>query len=375
MKRIECLPKVKRIVVKIGTAVISTPSGRLDLEQMNNLVTQMANLAKQGYQLLLVTSGAIAAGLERLGKEERPSAIPELQAAASVGQGLLLQQYTNLFGQHDLRVGQVLLTQFDIIHREQYVNASNTFEKLFELGVVPIVNENDTTAVEEIKFGDNDTLAALVTNLVKADALIILTDTEGLYSADPRTDSKAKLIAEVQEITPEIERLAGGKGTEFGSGGMVTKIRAARIVTLAGASMVVADGRKPNVLLDIMEGKEVGTFFAPSKKKMASRKAWIAFGRTTKGTIIVDDGAKEALRGKGRSLLPAGVLSCEGDFSIGDAVDIADTQGNVFAKGLINFNAQELNQIKGLKSSEVSKVLTGEASEEVIHRDCLVILK
>lgn len=375
MKRIECLPKAKRIVVKVGTAVISTPSGRLDLERMNNLVIQMANLAKKGYQLLLVTSGAIAAGLERLGKEERPSAIPELQAAASVGQGLLLQQYNNLFSQHDLKVGQVLLTQFDIIHREQYVNASNTFEKLFELGVIPVVNENDTTAVEEIKFGDNDTLAALVANLVKADALIVLTDTEGLYTTDPRADTKAKLIAEVQEITSEIERLAGGKGTEFGSGGMVTKVRAARIVTLAGASMVVADGRKPNVLLDIMEGKEVGTFFAPHKKKMTSRKAWIAFGRTTKGTIIVDDGAKEALRGKGRSLLAAGVLSCEGSFSMGDAVDIADTQGNVFAKGLINFNAQELNQIKGLKSSEVSRVLTGEASEEVIHRDCLVILK
>lgn len=375
MKRIECLPKAKRIVVKVGTAVISTPSGRLDLERMNNLVTQMANLAKKGYQLLLVTSGAIAAGLERLGKEERPSAIPELQAAASVGQGLLLQQYTNLFGQHDLKVGQVLLTQFDIIHREQYVNASNTFEKLFEVDVIPIVNENDTTAVEEIKFGDNDTLAALVTNLVKADALIVLTDTEGLYTADPRTNAEAKLIAEVKEITPEIEKLAGDKGTEFGSGGMVTKIRAARIVTLAGASMVVADGRRPDVLLDVMGAKEVGTFFAPHKKKMTSRKAWIAFGRTTKGIIIVDDGAKEALRGRGKSLLPAGILACKGDFSMGDAVDIVDTQGNVFAKGLINFNTQEINKIKGLKSSEVAKVLTGEASEEVIHRDCLVILK
>ncbi|MFZ3063634.1 MAG: glutamate 5-kinase [Actinomycetota bacterium] len=375
MNRSECLPKAQRIVIKVGTNVITTQSGRLDPEQMKNLVSQMASLAKQGRQLLLVTSGAIAAGLERLGIEERPNAIPALQAAASVGQGLLLQQYTSLFDEYDIRIGQVLLTQFDITHRESYVNASNTFEKLLELGVIPVVNENDTTAVEEIKFGDNDTLAALVTNLAKADLLVILTDMEGLYTADPRLDPEARLISDVPEITSEIEQLAGDTRTTFGSGGMVTKIQAARIVTFAGAAMVMADGRKENVLLDIIAAKPVGTCFSPKKKKLASRKAWIAFGKSVKGTIIVDEGARDALLTKGKSLLPAGIVACEGDFAMGDAVNVADVKGNVFARGLINFSLSELDQVKGLKSSEVSKVLTEEASEEVIHRDCLVILK
>lgn len=341
---------------------------------MANVVDQIATLAKKGHQAVLVTSGAIAAGLERMRIEERPTAIPELQAAASVGQGLLVEQYAGLFAKHGINVGQVLLTQFDITHRQQYVNASNTFEKLFEMGVVPVVNENDTTAVEEIRFGDNDTLAALVTNLVKGDLLIILTDTEGLYTRDPRVDKRAKLIPEVQELTAEIEKLAGGTGSDLAAGGMVTKVRAAKIVTTAGAGLVMADGRRPKVLIDIMAAKDIGTFFAPRKKKMASRKAWIAFGRRTRGTIVVDDGARDALQKKGKSLLAAGVVACEGGFAIRDAVNIVDIKGEIFARGLANFSAAELNRIKGMKSSEVAKVLAGGAGEEVIHRDCLVLL-
>ncbi len=375
MDRLQCTNQAKRVVVKVGTNVMATPSGRLDSQKMGDLVRQITELTKRGIKMILVSSGAIAAGLQKLGIEERPTAIPELQATASVGQGILLHQYINLFGKHDVKVGQVLLTQYDITHRQQYVNASNTFEKLFDLDVVPIVNENDTTAVDEIKFGENDTLAALVANLVKADLLIILSDVEGLYTANPNRDRTARLISEVREITPEIEEKAGGADTTFGSGGMITKLQAARIVTLAGAGMVVAAGERENALLDIMAGEPVGTFFYPKKKKMGSRKAWIAFGRMTKGSVVVDDGAKEAILKKGKSLLPAGIVKCQGDFSIGDAIYIKDMNGNVIAKGLASFSCKELSSITGLKSEEISKKIKGVSSEEAVHRDCLVVFK
>ena len=366
--------KAKRIVVKVGTSLITDESGKLNHDRLESLVNQIAELASRGSQLILVTSGAIAAGVEGLGLGSRPTAIPELQAAASVGQGLLLHQYGKLFRKRNLQVGQVLLTQYDTTHRSQYLNARNTLKKLLDFGAVPIVNENDTTAVDEIRFGDNDTLAALVSCLIDADLLILLSDIDGLYTGDPRVSGEAKLLNEVEEITCEIEEIAGGVGSKFGSGGMVTKIRAAKIVTCAGAGMVIANGREDDILVKIMDKMPVGTFFFPRKRRISSRKLWIAFGRISKGTIFVDDGAKTALIKKGKSLLPAGIAASKGDFSLGDAVDIADKDGCVFAKGLINFSADELNQIKGLKSSEVSSVLSDEASEEAIHRDCLVIL-
>ncbi len=366
---------VKRIVIKVGTSVITAPTGRLDSNQLKNLVDQIAQLWKKGYQVVLVTSGAIAAGVERLGMDKRPAEIPELQAAASVGQGLLLHQYATLFSHYGLKVGQVLLTQVDTTHRQQYLNARNTLNKLLELGVTPIVNENDATAVDEIKFGDNDTLAALVTNLVQAELLIILSDIAGFYTGDPRKDKEVKILSEVETITPEIEELAGGVGTKFSLGGMVTKIQAARIVTFAQAGMIIADGMRSNVLLDIMDGKEIGTFFKPQKKKVASRKLWIAFGKKAKGALVLDDGAKVALIEKGKSLLPAGIIDVDGEFSIGDSVNIVDKTGKIFAKGLTNFSSDELLKIKGLKSSEVVSVLSEDASEEVIHRDYLVILE
>lgn len=374
MEEVGTTEKFKRIVIKIGTSVLTTETGRVDFEQLKNLVSQLSVLAKKGHQVILVTSGAIAVGVEAIGLERRPTTIPGLQAAASVGQGLLIQKYAELFGQSHLNVGQILLTQYDFTFREHYLNAKNTLEKLLELKVIPIINENDTTAVEEIRYGDNDGLAALVSCLAEADLLILLSDIEGLFSSDPRQDKKAKLIDVIEEINPEIEELAGGAGTHFGSGGMATKLEAAKIVTSAQIGMAVADGRRPQVLLDIVAGKPVGTFFKPKKKKIASRKLWIAFAKNARGTIIVDEGAKEALLKKGKSLLPAGVVSCQGAFDAGDAVDVADGKGRVFARGLTSFNSIELGRIKGLKSSQIATILPDAANEEVIHRDCLVIL-
>lgn len=362
-------------MVKLGTSVITSQSGRLDPVQMKNLVNQMAGLVEKGYEILLVSSGAIAAGVESLGLKRRPTAMRELQAAASVGQGLLVHQYATLFDKHNFKVGQVLITQYDFTHREHYLNARNTLETLLKMRTIPVINENDTTAVDEIKFGDNDTLAALVANLVEADLLIILTDTEGLYTGDPRRDKEARLLEEVTEITPAIEALGGGVGSQFGSGGMVTKLQAARIVTFASIGMVIANGSRPNVIADVVEGKSVGTFFVPQKKKVSSRKLWIAFGRTPRGKIVVDRGAKEAIISKGKSLLPAGVVDCQGSFKLGDAVSICDESGHIFARGLVNFSAGEVAKIKGMKSSEVSSVLPEAAGEEIIHRDFLVVLE
>ena len=313
--------------------------------------------------------------MEQLGLPGRPTSIPELQAAASVGQGLLIQNYANLFKKHGLSVGQVLLTQHDTTHRQQYLNARNTLQKLLELGVVPIINENDTTAVDEIKFGDNDTLAALVSSLIEADLLVILTDTEGLYTTDPRLGGEARLISEVQEITPEIEAIGGGVGTDLASGGMFTKIQAAKVATFAQVGVVVVNGRTPNILLKVAEGEEVGTFFSPRAKGIDSRKRWIAFGRVSRGRIVVDEGAKEALCERGKSLLPAGVVACEGNFEFGDAVDIAGSDGRAFARGLTNYGCTELEKIMGLRSEEVGRVMGEDYSEEVVHRDCMVILK
>ena len=373
--RQKCTSNAKRIVVKVGSAVITTKTGRLDSAQIKAISSQIAALRKQGFQVVLVTSGAIAAGLEKLGIKQRPAAISELQALASVGQGLLMQRYTTETETFAVSVGQVLLTQYDIQHREHYVNASNTFEKLFDLSVLPIVNENDTTVVEEIKYGDNDTLAALVTNLVKADALIIMSDIDGLYTSDPRKDKKATLVPEVKEISADIEKLAGGAGTAFGSGGMVTKLNAAKIVTFAGAAMFLVDGKRKDVLVDVMKGLEIGTFFAPKSKKMASRKAWIAFGTLVKGSVTVDDGAKDAILNKGKSLLAAGVIAVSDGFEDGDTVDIVDRSGVLLAKGLVNVGAAELNKIKGMKSKDIEERYGQLDASEVVHRDCLVVLR
>lgn len=336
----------------------------------------MAELHSRGYEVIIVSSGAIAAGVEGLNLKTRPTTIPELQAAASVGQGLLLHEYATLFNDHNIKVGQVLLTQYDVTHRQQYLNSRNALKTLLNLGIVPIINENDVTAVDEIKFGDNDTLAALVSNLVGADVLILLSDIDGLYTCDPRSKSEeACLIPEVIDVTEDIEELAGGAGTRFSSGGMVTKISAARIAVFAQVGMFIANGRRENVLIDIFNGKRVGTFFVPRKKTISAHKLWIAFGKAAAGSIVVDDGAVQALVKRGKSLLPAGIVKSAGEFQEGDAVDIKDLRGNTFAKGITNYSYQEVEQIKGMKSSEVLDKYPDWADEEVIHRDALVVLR
>jgi len=362
----------KRIVVKVGTSVITDSNGRVDNAKLKMITDQISALSSKGIEVAIVSSGAIAAGVERLKLDDRPVDIPELQAAASVGQGILFERYSTLFQKDDITSGQILLTQYDTTHRQQYLNAKNALRELLKMKVIPIINENDTTAVDEIRFGDNDTLAALVSVVIEADMMIILSDVDGLYSEDPRTSTEAKFIKVVEKVTPEIEDMAKGFGSRFSSGGMVTKISAARIVNSAKISMVITDGNKQDAIESAID-KKIGTFFQPAKKRTSSKKIWICYGRTPSGTINIDKGAVEALVSKGTSLLPAGILGVEGNFDVGDTVDIAGPK-KIIARGLTNYSSVELSKIKGKKSIEIYGVGPGENAEEVIHRDCLVVI-
>lgn len=367
--------KSKRMVVKVGTYTLSDASGRLDREHMRELVGQLASLREKGLEIIMVSSGAIAAGVELLGLPERPQDMPSLQAASSVGQGLLLHLYSNLFGERGVLVGQVLFTQYDFAHRQQYLNARNTFRRLMEQGVIPLVNENDTVAVEEIRFGDNDRLAALVAVLTEADTLVMLSDIQGLYTADPKSDSQAEIIHEVERITPDLLKAAGKAREEHSSGGMAAKLEAARIATASGIGVVIASGREPAVLDRILAGEKVGTFFHAGEKRLRGQKHWIAFGTRPCGAIIIDSGARDALVHGGKSLLPAGVVGCRGNFAPGDAVEVIDKDGVKVAQGLCSLSAVELEEIKGLRTDEVARRLGEEQAEEVIHRDYLVIME
>ncbi len=367
--------EARRVVVKVGTYTLSDTAGRLDRKHMRDLVGQLASLRGQGREVILVSSGAIAAGVELLGLLERPQDIPSLQAASSVGQGMLVHLYSSLFGESGILVGQVLFTQYDFAHRQQYLNARNAFRRLLEQGVVPLVNENDTVAVEEIRFGDNDRLAALVAVLTEADLLIMLSDIKGLYTADPKRDRGARLIHEVERITPEMVKSAGKAVEEHSSGGMTAKLEAARIATASGIGVVIAAGREPGVLSAVVGGKQVGTYFHPRKKRLRDQKHWIAFGTRPRGTIVVDRGARDAILHGGKSLLPAGVVECRGNFAPGDAVEVVDEEGRKIARGLCGLSAPELDGVKGMRSSEAARLLGDERSEEVIHRDYLVIVE
>ncbi len=361
----------RRVVIKIGSSLLTRDDGSLNRARLGTLVSQVATVRSHGVSPIVVTSGAIACGVEALGLKARPRAIELLQAAASVGQSRLVEEYAREFQGFSVVVGQVLLTQADFIHRESYVNAQRAVEKLLALGVVPIVNENDVTAVEEIRFGDNDTLAALLACMVSADLLIILSDVDGVYRDrnDPST-----LIAEVDEITDDIERIALGAGTPFGSGGMITKIRAARIVTCAGVEMVIASGRQDGIIESVLGHDEAGTRFL-ARRRVRGRKHWIAWVLPTKGRLVVDDGAHHALVTRGKSLLPAGVKAVEGGFNIGDAVEIVDERGEVFAKGIAEYGTEELRAIIGKGRDEVAEARPGAYVDEVVHRDKLVILR
>ncbi len=332
-------------------------------------------MRRKGYEIIIVSSGAIAFGMEKLGFKERPRTIPQKQAAAAVGQTSLMWNYERFFAQKREKVGQVLLTHSDLSNRQRYLNASKTLFTLINLGVIPIINENDSVVVEEIKFGDNDNLAALTANLVEADLLLILTDMDGLFDRDPRRKKGAHLIPLVKEIDGQIERLAFRGKNDTGTGGMATKIQAAKKAAAFGAPTIVANGKVEGIIQKIFEGEEVGTLFLPKKDKLGSRKHWIAFTLKSKGVLVVDNGAKEAILSQGKSLLPSGLLEVRGNFESGQAVSIQDSSGEEFAKGLVNYSSSEINKIKGLKSRDLEATLGYRYYDEIVHRDDLVILK
>lgn len=364
--------RARRIVVKVGTSTLTHENGKLNLLRIERLVRQLVDAVNQGKELILVTSGAVGAGMSRLGLKERPRSVPGQQAVAAVGQGLLMQVYEKLFAEYGHVVAQVLLTREDLQNRRRYLNSRNTLLKLFEYGAIPIVNENDTVAVDEIRFGDNDTLSALVASLIDADLLVILSDVDGLYSSDPHLDPQARRLEVVRELTPELWKAARGPGSHLGTGGMVTKLEAARIATASGCAMVLAHGAEEQVLLKILEGQQVGTLFLP-RERMTGRKRWIAFHQQPRGSLSVDEGARRALAQEGKSLLPIGIVKVEGSFKQGDLVRVLDPSGREIARGLVNYSAKEVRQIQGLKTSEIEAALGMKAYDEVIHRDNLVI--
>jgi len=363
----------RRIVIKVGSSTLASSTGGLDLDYIRNLVDQVASLVESGWNPVLVSSGAIAAGIEVLGLASRPSDMPSLQAAASIGQVRILQQYSDMFDCHHIPIGQILLTRRDTAHRPSYLNAKNTFDRLISLGIVPIVNENDSIAVEEIRFGDNDTLAALVAVMIEAEMVLLLTDIEGLYTSDPRHDAEAELLTDVDQITDSVLEGAGGAGTTIGSGGMATKVKAAQLLMRAGIPLVVCDGRRPGVILAAAEGEAVGTRFATDGDTISARKLWIAMGGSPSGAIIIDDGARQAILTRGSSLLPAGVIRTEGSFLAGDTVILKDQQGNLLAQGLVGISSADLDVVKGLKSTQILQDRPSVAGREVVHRDHLVV--
>jgi len=364
----------RRVVIKVGSSTLAGASLGIDRAWVETLAEQVCELLTAGNQVVVVTSGAIAAGVARLGLAARPVDMPSLQAAASVGQVSLLEAYAEAFSAKGVAVGQVLLTRNDTGHRESFLHARDTFERLLELGAVPVVNENDTVAVDEIRFGDNDTLAALVATMIGADLVVLLSDIEGLYDIDPRLSQEAILLAQVDELTDDLVAAAGGAGSSSGSGGMATKIEAANVLMKAGIPMVICDGRRQDVIRDAVAGRDVGTLFDGGESTLGARKLWIALGRKAAGFVTIDDGAVRALRERHTSLLPAGVVSVEGEFGVGDAVALVDGDGGIVARGLTELSSADLDRIKGLKTSQVTGVLPHLVGGEVVHRDRLVIL-
>ncbi|MGY0373781.1 glutamate 5-kinase [Clostridium sp. JNZ J1-5] len=373
--RKDYLKDVKRIVVKVGTSTLTHSTGLLNLNRIENLVRQLSDIHNRGIEVILVSSGAIGAGIGKLGLKTRPKTIPEKQASAAVGQGILLHMYEKLFSEYGKIVGQILLTRDDVSHRMRFLNASNTFYALLEQGVIPIVNENDAIVVDEIKFGDNDTLSAMVASLVAADLLVLLTDIDGLYDSNPKTNPNAKFINHVKEITDEIVAAADGAGSSLGTGGMITKINAGKIATTSGSAMVIVNGDAPNVLNDILDGKEIGTFFEGQKRPLQARKHWMAFGTNPSGCVVVDEGAEKALMDHHKSLLPKGILSVDGTFSEGEVISILNTKGEEIGHGVTNYNSSDIDAIKKLDSCHIEEKLGYKNYDVVIHSNNMVTLK
>jgi glutamate 5-kinase len=371
----QIISKVKKVVVKIGTGVLTTDDGYIDKSQTKRLAEQVVELKKMGYDVVVVSSGAIGSGMGELGIEKRPSTLPELQAVAAIGQSKLISTYDECFKLHGYHAAQILLTREDFEDRQRYLNTCNTIHTLFQLNAIPVVNENDTISVDEIKFGDNDALSALMTNLLNAELLIILSSVDGLYDKCPTAKSKATVIPVVENVSREVKQLAFDSKTVRGVGGMQTKLEAASIVTNAGEAVIIANGRMDNVLKRIMQGENIGTLFLPKEEKLASRKRWIGYTIKPKGKVYVDDGAARALSDKGKSLLASGILLVEGTFSKGDIVSICKGEkGVIFARGLTNYSFEEIEKIKGRSTSDITKILGYKLYDEVIHRDNMVIL-
>ena len=363
---------IKRLVIKVGTSTLTRGGGPPDTAYIADLASQVAAQQAAGVSVVLVSSGAIRAGMDRLRLTGRPRAIPQKQAAAAVGQGLLMHTYSQAFAAHGVPVAQILLTREDLRDRTRYLNARNTFDALLGHNVVPVVNENDTVAVEEIKFGDNDNLAALVASLIEADALLLLSDVAGLFDRDPAQHPDARLIPVVETIDRAVEQRAGGARTAIGTGGMTTKIQAAKICANTGVTLWIADGRRANVVADALAGL-CGTRFLPKPVPLRSRQRWIAYGVLPKGTVTVNDGARLRVVGEGNSLLPAGVTHVSGHFEAGDLVRLADARGHAFAQGFVNYTHSQLAKILGRRTEDIPLLLGTDAGEEVIHRDNLVL--
>lgn len=363
-----------RTVVKIGSSLVTNEGRGLDLAAISRWAGQVAALRAAGRQVLLVSSGAIAEGMQRLGWARRPQQVHELQAAAAVGQMGLVQAYETCFGALGVRTAQVLLTHADLADRARYLNARATLLTLLQLGVVPVINENDTVVTDEIKFGDNDTLGALVTNLIEADALIILTDQAGLFDADPRGTPGARLISRAAAGDAQLETYAGGAGSAIGRGGMITKVLAAKRAARSGASTIIASGREPDVLVRLARGESIGTLLEASVPKRAARKQWLADHLQTRGRLVIDAGAVAALCGQGKSLLPIGVVDVQGSFARGDVVACLDAAGREVARGLVNYSSAEARLIARRPSAEIAQVLGFIEESELIHRDNLVLL-
>jgi glutamate 5-kinase len=368
------ISRPRRVVVKVGSSSLRSVTGGLDAEFVGDLVAQLSAVRRQGAEVVVVSSGAVAAGMKPLGLRRRPTDLPSLQAAAAVGQGVLVHTYQSAFAVHGFVCAQTLLTPDDVVDRVRYLNARHTLEKLLELGVVPIVNENDTVATDELRFGDNDRLAALAASMLRAQLLVLLSDVDGLLAGDPTKVNDLPVVERVDDLSTLDPALFGRPGSNVGSGGMASKLEAVRIATFSGAHAVIANARRPGVVRDVIAGRGVGTWFPPSRRRPESRKLWIAFAHVPRGALVVDEGAVQALVERGSSLLAAGIVDAEGDFRAGDAVDVVGPNRHVVARGLVAFDHADVLRLRGRSTDALARELGAGYDRAVIHRDSLVIV-
>ncbi|MBN2417975.1 MAG: glutamate 5-kinase [Deltaproteobacteria bacterium] len=372
INRKDLLKSSRRVVIKAGSGILTGKSG-LNRNTINNITSDICNLRSKGFEIILVSSGAIAAGIRKMRHSKRPEAISEKQAMAAIGQGILMNEYEKAFSRHGYTVAQILITRDDLNNRRRYLNARNTIFTLLSWGIIPIINENDTVVIEEIKFGDNDNLSAMVANMTDSNLLINLTDIDGLFDDDPRKNKKARLIPVIGKIDDSILGHASSTPGALGTGGMASKITAAKKATLKGVTAIIANGRKKRILERIVNGEDIGTLFLPQTRAMCGRKHWIAFSRAIKGKIVIDEGAVSALTKNGKSLLPSGIIEVTGRFSRGDSVQLIDKKGDEIAIGMVDYTSIDVDRIKGLNSSRIETSLGYKHNDEVIHRDNLVI--